>query len=741
MLKFIDLNNGKIYDGSKPYIHWFGDGCSVNLIYNIPICFISDKSEIDVKLKSNIFFLLDLSDINADENINGFEYKDIQSLKTEKITSTGAQYGTYYIHYIYIGASASTEAEYIEDVNIDNVLYSIGFSAYSNNEILNINLSNKGISIPNQIQKAIYECNVHEDKDDNILLNRKWKELLSNYWDIVACKGSYKSVTDSVKWFEWGDLIKIREMWKYNEFENINKTILEDRELKSILLDKYKNTICRFSKSTYLALYVSMQQLTGLYDENKSPVLEEIVTKWSKVDLMLKLSLLGSFYESYFLPIHIDLIHCTIEDIVFADAFKIINGAINNREDYIYDYMNIKSNINNDIFTLKNTQIQVSQDTNFGTQYTEGKDYDDIVVIGVQDEVKNVDNIKTFFTQNYNGIGVIIPVKLEIDIDNDFIKYELLSTNINGLDWPVRIMNKLFHSDNGKINVNFNLLCNKTGSYEIRIQLITGSSRIYTTLIKFKVVNISNIYLKICKIKHLQNISISDWFDNWANDYNIGRFDNKNDNMHYIPSYINKEGDGIALNNVLIFKHISNYKSDLINFGEELTWVKNNYFITTKLVENDDKFILYTICVSKKFWYDPSEYINDQIIKYIYRNDYGFFPEFHALEEVKGKKITDMYIYDDDAICLVPVFKGKDNEVFFEYGNNVEVEWEFINASTCESFKPDSSIKDPFLSTYQKDKLLPAGFYNVLFKYKIEGEERQLYMNSIFIKKDGLKNK
>lgn len=738
MLKFIDLNNGKIYDGSKPYIHWFGDGCSTNLIYNIPLCFISDKKDINININSDIFFLIDVSDVKPNEFINGFEYRNIQNMKSKSISSTGIQYNNYYIHYIYVGASSNVEAEYIDDINIDGVLYNLGFSAYSNNEILNINLSNKGISIPNQIQKAIYEYNVHEDKDDNILLNRKWKELLSNYWDVVACRGSYKSAINSIKWFEWGELIRIREMWKYNEFTNINKTILEDRELKSILLDKYKNTICRFAKSTYLALYVSMQQLTGEYDAEKNPILKEITTKWSKVDLMLKLSLLGSFYESYFLPIHVDLIHCTIEDIVFTDVFKIVNSVINNREDYIYDYMDIKSNINNDIFTLSNAQIQVSQDTNFGTQYERGNNYDDIILLGVQDEVTNVDNIKTFWTQNYNGIGVIVPVKLEIDINNDFIKYELLSTNINGYNWPVKVMNKLFHSNNGKINIDFNLLCNKIGSYEIRIQLITGSSRIYTTIIKFSVIDISNIYIKLCKIKHLQNIAVSDWFDKWANDYNINRF-RGGDGVHYIPTYINKNGAGIALNNILIFKYTSNYESDLINFGEELTWVKDNYFITTKLMESDGKYALYTICVSKKFWYDPAEFLNDQINKYIYRNDYGFFPEFHALEEVKGKDISDIYIYDDDAMCLVPVFKGINDEILFEYGKNINTEWEFINASTGEIFKPNSSIKDPFISTYQKDKLLPAGFYNVLFKYKIGNEEKKLYLNSIFIKKDGLR--
>ena len=69
----------------------------------------------------------------------------------------------------------------------------VAIDAYGEDESLYINLSNNGLEIPYTIQKAIYESNVHEDNPDIILVNRKSKALLSNYWDILANKGSYKS--------------------------------------------------------------------------------------------------------------------------------------------------------------------------------------------------------------------------------------------------------------------------------------------------------------------------------------------------------------------------------------------------------------------------------------------------------------------------------------------------------------------------------------------------------------------
>ena len=53
MVKFVDLEKGFIYDGHKPYIFWFNDGLSTDLIYTKSIGVFSDKLMINISLPSN----------------------------------------------------------------------------------------------------------------------------------------------------------------------------------------------------------------------------------------------------------------------------------------------------------------------------------------------------------------------------------------------------------------------------------------------------------------------------------------------------------------------------------------------------------------------------------------------------------------------------------------------------------------------------------------------------------------
>jgi hypothetical protein len=43
MIRFVDLETGNTFDGSTPYIFWMPGEQSTNIIYSLPICFITDK--------------------------------------------------------------------------------------------------------------------------------------------------------------------------------------------------------------------------------------------------------------------------------------------------------------------------------------------------------------------------------------------------------------------------------------------------------------------------------------------------------------------------------------------------------------------------------------------------------------------------------------------------------------------------------------------------------------------------
>ena len=187
---------------------------------------ITDETigDIDVEIPDNpVFKLLDIKELTGNiaekESIAGVPYVDINKCSVNKVTIGGhpIKGDQQAIYLIYFRAASQAAGEFIENfyvtINGQKHLYRIGADFYGENELLQMNLANFGIELPQEITKAIGCSNVHEDKIDYILLNRKLKELISNYWDIIANKGSYKSLENSLKWFEYGDSVKLKEIW------------------------------------------------------------------------------------------------------------------------------------------------------------------------------------------------------------------------------------------------------------------------------------------------------------------------------------------------------------------------------------------------------------------------------------------------------------------------------------------------------------------------------------------------
>ena len=466
MIEFVDLKDGRIFNGNSPYVFWFENGQSVNLNYIRKICFISNKSKVRVRIDSDVFALLCLDqdipifidpEFGKGEVINEKNYIDLSLLKTNVYTSVGYSYNNFYVHMIYIMCNSQSAGE-IHDYftiteNIDGLQneykFEIAADFYIDNELLKNQLENFDISIPESIQKAIYDVDVHEESNDNITLNRKYKELLMNYWDIVANKGSYNSLQNSLAWFEWGDLVRIEEVWA-RHYENMKDYFLTDLNCK--LDEEFIKQFLNNSKTTYIGLYMALShliytkdgqleyeidngrvlgkdapfyypsQLEQMKDENEStennssltpyseggvmptdtyglpignyvyvryvptgeyweegkpkyimeevkdydadghlilvtqenigeltdvgftysiapryiyqeinPRLELFHTKWQMLDLCLKMTLLGNFYSTYFMPIHMDLLHSTLEYWVFTNTIKVLHTNYNHQ--------------------------------------------------------------------------------------------------------------------------------------------------------------------------------------------------------------------------------------------------------------------------------------------------------------------------------------------------------------------------------------------------------------------------
>lgn len=220
----------------------------------------------------------------------------------------------------------------------------VGMEVYGENEILRINLQNMGVELSDDIGRSIYETDLYEERPDWVLLNNKWRELLINFMDTIGCKGSYKSLKNCLEWFDYGKLIELRECWKH---QTLDGTKLMDRPLNKWLSDWYNKSLSSIAKTTYMVIRQCSVDLSELIDHEVAPSLEQLSqtnsdtlvpvykpyiydpqritendlnddeVKWAKDEMRMKMQLLGMFFEKYFMPIHLDLLRASVEDIYF----------------------------------------------------------------------------------------------------------------------------------------------------------------------------------------------------------------------------------------------------------------------------------------------------------------------------------------------------------------------------------------------------------------------------------------
>lgn len=700
MVKFVNLETGNVFDGQSPYIFWIDGEQSTNILYTQNICFISDKEYIEVELPVNeIFTLLSPYDLSKNTKV-----VDINNLKIQdgKLTSKGTSYKGLYVHMIYILCQSGVPGEYIEELYIDNIGTRIGADFYMENESLYINLSNNGKELPISIQKALYPSHIQEDKVDNILMNRKLKELLSNYWDILANKGSYKSLYNSLEWFEYGDLMDICEVWKRYDKSGESYQI---HDIQKMMNDNFNNFLENRAKTTHMAIYLALEKLTGGYDKELNPALEKVAYKWSNEELSLKLSLLALFYQTYFMPIHLDLVHTTIENIVFTNTFKNITTPLGSRNDCIYYSGDIKCNIkDDDEFILGVVETYVGPTTIFGNQGNND-------IIGVE-KTPNVfndnpsdDQLRDYSNKLYKGCGTIVDFEIELPISkNDSIKHGEIVIIGNNKEIGTQDYNIL----PGKFN--FSLLFQQDGEYVIYLRFDSMNGCSFVKRFKINVLDNKHCYLEVFKIKSIEG-ELPNPFEvkSKLNKYMFGRYP-------FQPSiYTNYIPLGPVKSNHLLITNRNLPNS-----------IQEDYY-TTIIPKGGIK---YRINISKSFNYQPDQ----SIIKamqdkgYIYRTDYIFVPQFHYLEKVDTHphqpKFEDFIISGDHALCVIPTIP---------YGRDInDIEWEFINESTGTTIKTQGTINEPFIADSGTNPL-PKGCYNILLRYRLGTRVNEVKLNSAFI--------
>lgn len=731
-IKFINLNDGSVYDGEKPYIHFpFGtNGLSISLPIVGKICFMTNTDNVDISIKENPFYsLIDVSKIEntPDDDIYEFKYKDLEALKTNQLNLSGYIYTeNIYIYIVYILANVSEIGEWHDELKIGDNIIEFAGDWYEQDERLCINSSNFGIEIPDAVQKAFYCTNVHEDQTDYIVMNRKLKELLSNYWDILANKGSYKSLYNSLQWFEYGDnKIKLKEIWQHDDFGRITK---EKRELKSILEEQYRTLLFAMAKTTYLSLYYAKQEIDDKqYDDEKNPMLKKIASKWSWDDISLKMTLLGNFYKTYFMPIHLDLIHSTIEDIVFTNTIKLIQSSVFLKSSEVFQTETFECNvIDNQLFTIGNVSCQAGPATIFGTKWG-GQEW------GEQDEAIGVDIIasgqvidfQSFWINKFGGPGCVVNFKCSLPElkENEVIKREsiVLESEKSGT-WIQRESRIIVNSN----IIEFNLLFRKEGIKDLRIQFESSLGRLFTKRINIEIRDVKNLCINIYRVTGEIPINF-DLNSQVATDYFFTRSYMSQDMWRPVEMYIYQNLS--LLNKIYILEKtdLSNDYQDFINNNS------NNYFIGSKNTSNNKSYI---ILLSKSFGNVPEIEIPEGLV--IFRSDMAYVPWFHKLlpfgnidNVTPENESEDMYtMKDGDILWFMPEFL---------YGKQIEYgEWSFNNVTKNPHMIDYNlpTIRGVFAVAGESKTMLKNGFYDVIFRFKLisESEEHIIILKSAFRK-------
>lgn len=140
------------------------------------------------------------------------------------------------------------------------------FSIYGQTEIedvrFKINLNNLGVNIGDDVAKIFKESDIKDNTVNYSLLNKKRKEMLTNFREIYDYIGSYKGLVNAINYFGYNDL----ELYEY--YKNIDvKSILYNKLAKIRIPDIFDNTVEGWNEIDFIA---------GKYQDQ---------SKWKKTNL------------------------------------------------------------------------------------------------------------------------------------------------------------------------------------------------------------------------------------------------------------------------------------------------------------------------------------------------------------------------------------------------------------------------------------------------------------------------
>lgn len=145
-------------------------------------------------------------------------------------------------------------------------------------------LSNVNEDLSNRHEVIFRGSDINEDLPSAMILNDKRKELLTTINDILPYMSSTRGIKDMIDFFDYTGIVEVKEYW-YDEKKDTIKIVPIDGIYKDTSLQK----LSRFG------LFYKINDLTGKFDENGLPLLEDTFT-FSHNEVLIKLFSLKEYF-------------------------------------------------------------------------------------------------------------------------------------------------------------------------------------------------------------------------------------------------------------------------------------------------------------------------------------------------------------------------------------------------------------------------------------------------------------
>ncbi|AFF28019.1 gp21 [Sphingomonas phage PAU] len=203
---------------------------------------------------------------------------------------------------------------YVTNIDGDSITIKVKTVFEDNSDRLMVLLNNNGVRISDLWYKAIKSSDLNEISC--IVLNQKRREFLLDLLTLTGCISSYDNLFAALDFFEWSDIVTVKEYWKDGQFGKYRITDVNNKIIDRKLLND------GFVKTNWLGLYFQLNQPDGTYDSDGFANFEDVNV--TVEDLWTKLYYLKQILEETFLPTNVKIIDIVGEHTSIAGLDKTV---------------------------------------------------------------------------------------------------------------------------------------------------------------------------------------------------------------------------------------------------------------------------------------------------------------------------------------------------------------------------------------------------------------------------------